>query len=1016
MGFGVRALAGWIAFVALFAASAARADLPEELRGQPVVGVEIAGVTAGFTPERELGIPLGARVSRRLLRSALARLMASGRWADAQIEAEAARGGVRLIAYLTPRNIVERIEILGNTVLDDDELLRVMGVSQGDEIDATSLVTMARTALEAYTERGYENADPQLILRDTNDPSRKVVIARMYEGEPTRIDRIRFALTARVNGEPAEPPRESGARPALLVDEGDPLDLRRLRDSRSAVETAMREHGYLEAEVGEPVVERIRGQAIVTFRGHAGPRYTLSIDGARPLDRSDVAGVLELGKDPVTRAAVLLGMEQRVEDLYQKHGFPYADATIERLPGARQGTATLLVRVEPGQNVQVVAITFPGAEHYDTDFLRDQIVSYLQEDLPGSSIFSPVDPETVTDLGFGGRSLGGRRRRRVAPRPLVVQPERVFYAPTYDEAIEHVQELYRAEGYLDAFVGPATMQSLEDGSRAVVVLPVEEGPRTMLYSVSLSGNESLGSRRVLEEAALTRGMAFSYLELERARFSVLDLYHEEGYLFARVEPSVQFSSDRTRATIHFEIVERYPVTVTDVQVRGANATSETLIRDRVSIDRGALYRPSLARDAQERLLELGIFSAVTVAPEDPTLPAERKRVIVTVTERPPQYLDLSGGISTGQGARGGFEYGYRNLFGVALGLSFSAQAAFQFFFTDQQLEDRFEALTIAERLEYRITLGFSLPHIPGLPDVRTALNAVVLRDNERDFGYDKRGLVLSFTYRASRRLNFTLSEDLENNDIQLFVDENLDEYLALNTDPRLERLLRVPEGESTLLATRLGASLDFRDSPFTPTSGVYTSAALEYARTLQSERTATNPDGFFSDFLKLTATGSGYVPIGEVVLAGQLRFGRVFHLDDSSKTYPNRAFFLGGVDSMRGYLQDALVPQDLADEIERDERLTVNDVVRGADTFVLFRGEVRFPIVGVLQGGFFTDIGNSWNDPTRLNPFQLRPTAGLGLRVSTPVGPLALDYGFILVRRAWLNEPFGSLHFSIGLF
>jgi outer membrane translocation and assembly module TamA len=44
----------------------------------------------------------------------------------------------------------------------------------------------------------------------------------------------------------------------------------------------------------------------------------------------------------------------------------------------------------------------------------------------------------------------------------------------------------------------------------------------------------------------------------------------------------------------------------------------------------------------------------------------------------------------------------------------------------------------------------------------------------------------------------------------------------------------------------------------------------------------------------------------------------------------------------------------------------------------------------------------------------LRYTAGAGVRVSTPVGPLALDYGINLDRRP--NEDFGAVHFSIGLF
>jgi outer membrane translocation and assembly module TamA len=83
---------------------------------------------------------------------------------------------------------------------------------------------------------------------------------------------------------------------------------------------------------------------------------------------------------------------------------------------------------------------------------------------------------------------------------------------------------------------------------------------------------------------------------------------------------------------------------------------------------------------------------------------------------------------------------------------------------------------------------------------------------------------------------------------------------------------------------------------------------------------------------------------------------------------------------------------------------------------VLLRGEVRFPIYGPLGGGLFADFGNLWSNAANMNPLDLRPTAGAGLRLSTPVGPIAVDYGIVLQRRVGLAEPFGTLHFSIGLF
>ena len=167
-----------------------------------------------------------------------------------------------------------------------------------------------------------------------------------------------------------------------------------------------------------------------------------------------------------------------------------------------------------------------------------------------------------------------------------------------------------------------------------------------------------------------------------------------------------------------------------------------------------------------------------------------------------------------------------------------------------------------------------------------------------------------------------------------------------------------------------------------------------------------------------------------------MRFGTIVHLfppegnaDPSAKnakpyTYPNRAFFMGGVDTIRGYLQDAMMPQDMADAIilhnrtyPEEQRINPEIPLRAGDAFLLLRNELRFPIIGLLNGGVFADLGNLWSDTSEIDPTKLlRPSIGAGIRFVTPVGPLALDYGVLLFRRKALNEPFGTLHFSIGLF
>lgn len=991
----------------------ASADVPPALAGRRIVAVEVDG--GGSTGDLEdAGIVRGGSLDRTVVRDAIVRLLATGTWADVQIDAVALEGGVVLRVHLTPRIVITRIELHGNEAIGDDELLQALRVREGGEIEAGALPSLSSAARELYATRGWVRAEVALTLRDTDDPARKVLIATVREGEPVRLRGIEW--------DGAEPGRDDVALAALGLGDGDVLDRRRLEEGVRAVQTRLRERGWLEARVGEAELQPAEGGVVLRIPVHLGRHYRVEMRGHEPVDASAVQAVLHLEDEPLTEP-VRAEIRERVVDLYRRHGFHHARAEVLRTRDPRRldqpRAALLTIDIEPGEQLHVIGVSFPGASHFGADFLRDQVNSYLEEDLPTPDLLWPVDSEVVDRIGLSGRRS---RARRQVPADVEVIADRVWYEPTYVEAALHIQELYQAAGFLRARVGTPEMRELED-ERSVVTIPIFEGPRTLVYDVRVRGNEIARDATVLAAVALSRGDAFGYLPLEQARRRVRDLYAERGHLFARVDPRVRFSPDGERAEILFEIVERFPVEVGDIRIEGATQSDQGMIRDVLRLRTGDPYRPSRARESEDRLRALGIFSSVRIAPVDPDLAERVKPVLVTVTERDPQTVGLSAGFATGEGARGTFDYSYRNLFGLALSLTLRIQLAYQVLFQDAELE---EAITtsgqenVLNRLERRITLGLGVPWIPGLPNVRAALDLAHIRDNERDFGYDKNGVVLSFTWVPERILTLTLSGEIEHNAVQLFgerqTQRELIQQAIANGDGRTQRLLRVPEGNTAIGSTRLSSSIDLRDNPFTPTRGVFIAASTEYVHSIASEVLDEDQPPFFSHFFKINTTLSGYVPLATgLTLALQGRFGVVVHADETSQTYPNRAYYLGGVDTMRGFLQDQVIPEDQAILI-RERGLSPLDVVRTGDLFYLLRVELRFPLVDALQGGIFADVGNVWASVPNIDRFALRWNAGLGLRIATPVGPIALDYGFNLDRREDLGEPFGSLHFSIGLF
>jgi len=278
-------------------------------------------------------------------------------------------------------------------------------------------------------------------------------------------------------------------------------------------------------------------------------------------------------------------------------------------------------------------------------------------------------------------------------------------------------------------------------------------------------------------------------------------------------------------------------------------------------------------------------------------------------------------------------------------------------------------------------------------------------------------------YRPRRVLATQAGASLELNDVQTFNAESVEE--AIEKNPSLANLLRVPDGDTFVVAERVGITWDGRDNPFDAKSGAILSAGVEHVNAYPSASAGTSATEFTSHFLRLTSRVAGYVRLTRkgASLAMSLSAGYNLQLDPdnpNSQTYPDRLFFLGGIDSLRAFLADSVVPEDIAQKLLSDAAATGSEPaidavgIRGGDVSLNPRIELRLPYNDVVQLGIFLDAGNLWRDPAQIDLLALRYAGGAGLRFVTPIGPLALDYGINLDRRAW--EDFGAFHFSIGLF
>jgi outer membrane protein assembly factor BamA len=314
---------------------------------------------------------------------------------------------------------------------------------------------------------------------------------------------------------------------------------------------------------------------------------------------------------------------------------------------------------------------------------------------------------------------------------------------------------------------------------------------------------------------------------------------------------------------------------------------------------------------------------------------------------------------------------------------------------------------------------------------------VFVRDLEPDFTLVKSSVLGTLTWRPVRELQVSGGPDYEHNDVNLFDVPTIAQYLLDNPgNIDLTRLLRVPDGASNVIAARVVLTWDRRDSAFNAHRGTYVALGVEQANSypVQGAAAIAN-EQFEAHIVRLTQTIAAYVPITpKVSFAAELRLGEVANVVACKApfatpgttpppycTYPDRQFFMGGVDSMRGWLQDAFIPQEYADQIASGSIVCPSQSncqvpLRGGNLMVNPRFELRFPLRAPIDGALFTDFGNLWNDPSYIfeHGLSLRADVGAGIRVLTPVGPLVFDYGIATPKRSY--EDFGAFHFAIGLF
>jgi len=377
----------------------------------------------------------------------------------------------------------------------------------------------------------------------------------------------------------------------------------------------------------------------------------------------------------IKRAEVVL------KELLAEHGRQFATIRTEvrPIPPAAVGI-TFVVR--EGPKVKVGRIRFVGNKHINSRTLRAAM-------------------KNLKPIGI--------------PRSIFLE---ALFAKTYDatklnEDVERVRAEFQNRGYFKVLVDdpktdihdtghtgfhvPLLQKGL--GKSVDVTIPIDEGDRYRLGSVTFTNNKAVADQRALRGLfPIKDGEVFSREKVAKGLQNLTKAYGELGYINFTPIPDTKFDDEKKLINLIIDVDEGKQFFVRRIEFQGNTTTRDKVIRREIALEEGQIYNSRLWELSLLRLNQLGYFEQLK--PDDPNT-TDTKRdekagtvdLTLKVKEKGKNSIGLQGGVSGLAGAFIGLTYSTNNFLGLGETLSVQAsignrQRDLLFGFTEPYLFDR----------------------------------------------------------------------------------------------------------------------------------------------------------------------------------------------------------------------------------------------------------------------------------------------------------------------------------------
>ena len=760
------------------------------------------------------------------------------------------------------------------------------------------------------------------------------------------------------------------------------------------------------------------------------PRVSkFSFNGIKKSEADDIRNKINLSRGDIATEHLITKTTRIIEDFFYDKGYLNVDIDIEQKPDTvRENYIDMVININKGDKVKIGKINVIGNEN-----LADGQVLMAMKETKQRGHFDPLNPLGPMIVNAVADVVTLHPLRAINNveeyfydnyRPRIFKASK-YIEKNYEDDKKLVIDKYNAKGYRDARIVSDSVYRIDDRNLGIDLV-IDEGNKYHYRNITWTGNTKYTDETLNSILGIKKGDVYNKelldknLNYSETNLDISSLYMDDGYLFFRVDP-VEVAIENDSIDLEIRLNEGKQARISNITLAGNTKTYDHVVLRELYTRPGQLFsRSDVVRSVRE-LATLGFFNQESINPDVQPNPADNTVDInYSVEEAAADQIRFSAGFAA-------------RMLMLEAGLQFSNFSMRNIFnkkawrplpMGDGQKLSLSVSTLGSRYITYNIS--FTEPWLGGRkPNSLTASFYQAFYSNNYEKTDNRYGWfnMTGGTIGLGRRL--TWPDDY----FSLYQGLNYKRY-KLNNYSNTFLSVGDGNGKFNLISYSFVLSRNSVSQPLYPRNGSEFQLGLEitppYSLLSSKDYSGLSENEKYKwiEMHRWSFKAAWYTELYEkLVMMTRVRFGYLGYYNDQIGPTPFHRYFLGGdglsnysFDSrelvgMRGYANNSLTPGFYNNS---------GSGGNGGNIMTKYTLELRYPLSlnpqATIYALTFLEAGNCWLGFNTFDPFDVKRSAGVGVRIFLPMfGLLGLDwgYGFDDVYGTTGNNH-SQFHFSIG--